>query len=225
MYSQDPRYRPMVRAGALPAASLLAMVLGITAVGFAITGLAAYLTQSIGLPVSGPFSLIFMLISFGLIFAISANRANPSLALTLFYIFTAVEGIFIGPIIAYYARVAGGEIVFNAALTTGVGMAVLGGIVYASSFDFRKLSSFAFAALIGLMIVGVLGMFVHIVHPGTYAWATLAIFSLLVLVDFGRIKAGGDGLTPVEMAISIYLDAINIFIALLEIFGIRTRSD
>ena len=58
-----------------------------------------------------------------------------------------------------------------------------------------------------------------------YSWATLVIFSGLVLIDFARLRAGGDGLTPVQMAVSIYLDAINIFLALLQIFGGRSRSN
>jgi modulator of FtsH protease len=62
-------------------------------------------------------------------------------------------------------------------------------------------------------------------QPGFYAWATLGVFTLLVLVDFSRIRAGGDGLTAVDLAISIYLDAINIFLALLELFGMRSRDD
>ena len=54
---------------------------------------------------------------------------------------------------------------------------------------------------------------------------TLVIFTGLVLIDFARLRAGGDGLTPVLMATSIYLDAINIFLALLQIFGGRRSSD
>ena len=46
-----------------------------------------------------------------------------------------------------------------------------------------------------------------------------------VLIDFARLKAGGDGLTPVQMAVSIYLDAINIFLALLQIFGGRRSNN
>jgi modulator of FtsH protease len=62
-------------------------------------------------------------------------------------------------------------------------------------------------------------MFVHFVSPGLYAWATLAIFSVLLLIDFMRLRDGAQGLSPVQMALSIYLDALNIFIALLQIFG------
>ena len=51
----------------------------------------------------------------------------------------------------------------------------------------------------------------------------LGVFTLLTLVDFSRIRAGGGGATPVELAVAIYLDAINIFLALLELFGSRGR--
>ena len=54
---------------------------------------------------------------------------------------------------------------------------------------------------------------------------TLGVFTLLTLVDFSRIRAGGGGATPVQLAISIYLDAINIFIALLQIFGNRSSRE
>jgi modulator of FtsH protease len=46
-----------------------------------------------------------------------------------------------------------------------------------------------------------------------------------VLVDFSRIRGGGGGATAIELATSIYLDAINIFLALLSIFGGRSRDD
>jgi len=67
--------------------------------------------------------------------------------------------------------------------------------------------------------------FTHLLHPAVYSWLTLAVFTLLVLVDFARIRAGGAGSTAIELATSIYLDAINIFLALLQIFGARSRDD
>jgi len=65
----------------------------------------------------------------------------------------------------------------------------------------------------------VLGIFFHYVSPTFYSWATLAIFSVLIVVDFMRIRNGGDGATAVELALSIYLDGLNVFLALLRIFG------
>ncbi|HEV8022915.1 MAG TPA: Bax inhibitor-1 family protein, partial [Candidatus Lustribacter sp.] len=83
----------------------------------------------------------------------------------------------------------------------------------------------AFGLLLVLVIAGIASLFLHFINPGLYAWATLGIFTLLTLVDFSRIRAGGDGLTAVDLAVSIYLDGLNIFIALLQLFGMRSRDD
>jgi modulator of FtsH protease len=198
----------------------LGQVLGLTGAGFLVTAVTAYLAQ--GFPYGA--SLIAMLVGFGFLIGISATRRNPAISLLLFYAFTACEGIGIGPVVASYARLDGSAVVVDAASTTGLGMLTLAAVVYLTSFDFRKLSGIAFGALIVLVIVGLISAFTHFLHPSVYAWGTLAVFTLLVLVDFARIKAGNSGATSIELATSIYLDAINIFLALLQIFGGRRRD-
>jgi len=199
----------------MPVQSLLGQVLGITAIGFCITALAVYLLRdSIG---TGP-ALIAMIGGLILLFAINGTRANPGLSLGLFYAFAFVEGIGITPIVSYYLHVAP-DAVQNAALTTGMGMLALGAIVYGTGLDLRRFQGILMLALLGLIVVGVISIFVRIISPTTYSWITLAIFTGFTLIDFARIRAGGDGLTPVQMATSIYLDIVNIFLALLQIFG------
>jgi len=205
-------------------ASLLSKVLWITTVGFVFTAVGAYLGPDFlgGIPFLG-----IVIVNFGLIFAIrAASQRSSGLALTLFYAFTLLMGVEVGPLIEAYLHMANGQsVVFEAALTTALGMGVMALIAQVARFDWRKVYSFAFAALIGLVILGVLGMFVHFVSPGLYAWATLAIFSVLLLVDFMRLRDMGAMMgSPVPMALSIYLDALNIFMALLQIFGGGSRQ-
>ena len=199
-------------------ATLLSKVLWITTVGFLFTAFGAYLAPALlgGISYMGLF-----IVTFGLIFAINfATKRSPGLALVLFYAFTLLMGVEVGPLIKAYLHVPGGPgMVFEAALTTAVGMSCMGLIAQVARFDYRKVYNYVFAALIGLVILGVLSMFVHFISPGLYAWATLAIFSVLLLVDFMRLRDGAMGLSPVQMSLSIYLDALNIFIALLQIFG------
>ena len=102
-------------------------------------------------------------------------------------------------------------------------MFALAAIVYATGLDLRRFQGILNIALIGLVLLGIVSIFTRWVHPDVYSWLTLVIFTGYVLIDFARIRAGGDGLSPVMMAISIYLDAINIFLALLQIFGGRRR--
>ena len=208
-------------APAVPARSMLAQVLGITALGLCITALAAWLFQDLAPGVG----LIAMIVGFVLLISINAVRRNEALSLLLFYAFTFCEGIGIAPVIGQYVRAFGPDVVVNAALTTGLGMFALAAIVYATGLDLRRFQGIFMIALLGLVVIGVISIFVKFIHPETYAWLTLAIFSGLVLIDFARLRAGGDGLTPVLMATSIYLDAINIFLALLQIFGGRRSSD
>lgn len=217
---QNSYGRPVVPA--IPTQSLLAQVLGITALGLCVTALAAYLFHGIVAPGMG---LIAMLVGLGLLFAINGTRQNEGLSLLLFYAFTFAEGIGIAPVIGQYLRTAGSDVVVNAAVTTGLGMFALAAIVYATGLDLRRFQGIFMIALLALVVIGIISIFVHFIHPQTYAWITLIIFSGLVLIDFARIRAGGDGLTPVLMATSIYLDAINIFLALLTIFGGRRSND
>lgn len=219
MRFQAPR-RPYY-APAIPVQNLLGQVLGITALGLLITAGSAYLFQNVAFVVGG----IAMLVGFLLLLAINFSRANPALSLILFYAFAFLEGIGIAPVIHNYAVTVGSGVIVEAASTTGLGMLALACIVYATGLDLRRFQGYIFLALIGLVLVGIVSAFTHWVHPATYSWLTLGIFTFLVLIDFARIRAGGDGLTPVQMATQIYLDTINIFLAVLQLLGSRRSDD
>jgi len=199
-------------------ATLLSKVLWITTVGFVFTAIGAYLSPEI----LGGISYMFLfVVSLVMMFAIrAATRRSPALGLVMFYAFTMVMGVEVGPLIKMYLHLANGtQIVFEAAMTTAVGMAVMALIAQMVHFDYRRVANYAIAALFGLIIVGVLSAFFHFVSPGVYAWAGLAIFSVLLLVDFMRLRDTPANSSPVFLALSIYLDALNIFLFLLQIFG------
>jgi modulator of FtsH protease len=215
------RYQQPPQAAVASTPALLGQVLGITGVGFLITALAAYLFRGIS-PLAG---LIAFFVGFALIFVVSAQRRNPAAALLWFYAFTFVEGIGLAPTIMRYVQIDGPSVVVNAAGTTGAGMLVLGAVAFTFSVDWRRFQGIATGLLMALIVIGIASAFLHFLQPGVYAWATLGIFTLITLVDFSRIRAGGGGYSAVDLALSIYLDAINIFIALLQLFGIRSRDD
>jgi modulator of FtsH protease len=209
--------RPYGYAPAIPTQSLLGQVLGITAMGLLITAGAAYFFQG----VSYGAGLIAMLVGFLFLIGINVARNNPALSLGMFYIFALLEGIGIAPTIHYYVATIGTGVVVQAAATTGLGMLALACIVYATGLDLRRFQGYFFLALIGLVLVGIISIFTHWIHPTAYSWLTLAIFTGLVLIDFARIRAGGDGYSPIQLAVQIYLDAINIFLAILQLLGRR----
>ena len=199
-------------------ASLLSKVLAITSLGFLIT--AAGVATA---PVWGTF--VGMIAVFALIFAISAARKKSAgVALGLFLVLTYFMGWEIGPLIHNYMRTMGPAIVFQAAVTTGLGMAAMGCVAYLFNINYRRLTGIATAALLLVVVLGIASIFFHFMQPDTYSWLILGVFTLLTIGDFARIRAGGDGQSAVSLSLSIYLDAINIFLAVLQLLGGRRRN-
>lgn len=211
--------------GAVPqsrtASSLLSQVLVIASLGFFTSAVGVYLAPP---AFAGGVFWICVIATFGLIFAIRATRNNPMVSFSLFLLLALAMGFEISPWINMLLHTGHSNAVFNAALTTAVGMGCLGIGEQIFTFDYRRVGNWAFAALLVLVLAGVLSMFFHFISPSFYSYATLAIFSILVVVDFMRIRQGGDGATPVELALSIYLDGINIFLALTQIFSGGSRD-
>ena len=205
----------MPREEAVP---LLAKVLAITAAGFLVTA-AGVVTA----PVGG--TTIAMIAVFGLVFAIQAVRKkNPAIGLSLFFILAYCMGWFIGPVIHAYIRTIGIGVVYNAAATTGLGMGAMACVAYLFQINYRKLLGYATAALLVLVLAGIASIFFHFMTPDTYSWLTPGVFTALTIGDFARIRAGGDGQPAVSLALSIYLDGINIFLATLQLLGGRRRN-
>lgn len=200
-------------------ASLLAKVLAITSVGFLITA-AGVATAPVWSTLPGIIAV------FALIFAIpAARKANAAVALGLFFLLTYFMGWEIGPLIHRYMRDIGPQIVFQAAAATGLGMAAMGIVAYLFNINYRRVTGIGIAALLLLMLMGLVNIFFHFLQPDTYSWLTLGIFTLLTVGDFARIRAGGDGQSAVSLSLSIYLDAINIFLAVLQLMGGNRRRN
>lgn len=213
--NQYPRVIDVPREGTAP---LLAKVLGITALGFFGT--------AFGVATAPAWSMMPGLIAvFILIFAINGARRREGMALGLFLALSYFMGWEIAPIIHMYVRAFGTGLVFNAALTTGMGMTAMACVAYLFSINYRKLSGIAGAALLALIIVGIASMFLHFMPTTLYSWLALGIFTLLTVADFARIRAGGDGMSATQLAVGIYLDAINIFLILMQLMGGRSRRD
>jgi FtsH-binding integral membrane protein len=199
-------------------APLLAKVLAITSLGFLITAAGVVTAPAWGM-------LPGMIGVFALIFAINfARKANPAIALGLFYLLTYLMGWMIGPLIQHYLITIGPSIVFQAAATTGLGMGCMGIVAYLFNINYRAVTGIATALLLGVLLIGIVSLFFHFLNPDTYSWMILGVFTLLTIGDFARIRAGGDGQSAVSLSLSIYLDAINIFLAVLQLLSGRRRN-
>ena len=201
--------------------SLLDRVLGWLALSLVLTAGGVYGWQALGLHL--PWFLAFI-VMIGLIFGIQAavRSGNTALGAGLFAGFSVAEGMLIAPVVEVYLRTDPAA-VGNAVLGTAAIFVVCAGIVWISNRSFAAWGKW----LLGALVVGIVLMVVSIFFPMTIPHLLLdlflgAVFVGLTIFDFWRVKAqrAGDD-SALLIALSLYLDFINLFLILLRIFGRR----
>jgi FtsH-binding integral membrane protein len=159
---------------------------------------------------------------FGLIFGVQGAVAarRQGLAAGLFSALAVVEGVFIGPIIWTYLRLQP-DVLENALLGTVGVFVVAAAVVWMTGFDFAAWGKW----LLGALLIGiVLSIAAYFLPFDRFLLDVFlgAVFVGLTFFDFWRVKAerAGDN-NALLLALSLYLDFINLFLILLRIFGRR----
>jgi FtsH-binding integral membrane protein len=172
---------------------------------------------------------VVMLAPLGLVFLMGGmvNRLSGSALLAIYIAYSAIMGISLSYIFLIYTATAIGTVFFLSAVVFGI-MAVAG---YTTKTDLTKLGSILFIGLIGIIIAGLVNMFLGS-STMDYIISILGvvIFTGLTAYDMQKLKQmGGTMVHGTEVAqkmalmgaLSLYLDFINLFLLLLRLFGGR----
>ncbi|EHI70240.1 Bax inhibitor-1/YccA family protein [Streptococcus ictaluri] len=155
--------------------------------------------------------------------ASGAARKNTPAALPLFLIYSALNGFTLSFIIVVYAQTT----VFQAFLSSAALFFAMSFIGAKVKKDLSGLRKTLLAALIGIIVASLVNLFLASdMMSYVISLISVLIFSGLIASDNQMIKRVyqstngqvGDG-WAVAMALSLYLDFINLFISLLRIFG------
>ena len=171
--------------------------------------------------------LILILVQLGLAIGIQAliGRIGATIALGLFFIYSASVGLTVGVIVGLYD----GPSVATAFLSAG---AMFGGAAlygYTTKRSLAGIGAFASMAVFGLFAALVVNFFLGSDPLGYIISAIgVVIFTILTAWDVQRISSGQlvQQLGSVEKAavigaLHLYLDFINLFLFLLRLFGNR----
>jgi modulator of FtsH protease len=169
-----------------------------------------------------PWLTFFVLI--GGVMGAQAVRLVPVVNLVALFAFTTLTGVIISPLIAIYTQLNPASILQAGVLTIGI----FGGLtayVVISKKDFSFMRGMVVTGLIVVFLAGVLNLF--IVGSSALAFAiscaALLLFSGFVLYDTSNIIRRYPVNEYVAGALSLYLDAFNIFLALLHILNAGRR--
>ncbi|WDL98682.1 Bax inhibitor-1/YccA family protein [Alicyclobacillus sp. ALC3] len=152
-------------------------------------------------------------------------RRSKGIGMPFVLVFTFVLGMGLYPTIAAYASAIGATLVLEAAAITGASFLVAALVASRSSFDFTFLRGFLFIGLVALVLMGLASLFINFGTTAAlvYTWLGIAIFIGYILFDVNRMVHYGVSEQMVPwMVLSLYLDIVNLFLFILQLFGINT---
>jgi modulator of FtsH protease len=160
----------------------------------------------------------------GGVYGAQAVRHKPGVNLFALFGFTTLTGVVISPLLYIISRTNPASIFQAGVLTVGI----FGGLtayVFISNKDFSFLRGMVTTGLIVIILAGLLNIF--FVGSSAFAFAiaaaTLLLFAGFVLYDTSNIIRRYPTNEYVAGALSLYLDAFNIFLALLRILNSGKR--
>jgi modulator of FtsH protease len=207
-------YAPSIPQTRTP--TLFGQVMGLVALTAGFATLGVFIAREMG----GHLWFLAWLVAIGCLIGLQvANaRGRRGLALGLLFAFGLLIGVSVSATVNYYAA-TDPTAVRQAFGATALFIGGLGTGGYAIRRDLSFLYRIAFFLLLGLIVAGIVLIFVHI--PGAYqAYAIigLAIFALYTVIDFNRLRHAGTN-EAIPLAAGIFLDILNVFLLFLTLFG------
>jgi FtsH-binding integral membrane protein len=191
-------------------------VMGLVALTVGCTALGAY----IGRNLTGGAGIALFIGALACVFGLNraSSRGHEQLAIALLFGLGLLIGMAVGPVLAVYAK-AEPSVLWQAAGATAGFVGALGAYGYATRRDLSSWARTLFFALVGLIVFGIVGLFVAIPNGNIiYSVAGLAIFGAFTIFDFNRLRRANMA-SAVPIAASIFLDIFNIFLFMLRLLG------
>jgi hypothetical protein len=205
--------------------------------GIAITGVVAYATYLLAVSnpafqqilFGSPLRWVIILAPLAMVFFMAAriNHMSVGAAQSTFWIYAALVGLSLSSLFVVYTGESLARIFFITAAMFGA-ISIWG---YTTKKDLSGWGSFLIMGLIGVIIASIVNIFLA---SSALQWAlsvlSVLIFSGLTAYDTQKLKdiyysVQGDALamgrSAIMGALSLYLDFLNIFLALLSLFGNR----
>lgn len=196
---------------------------------FAASMMAGAVGAYVGVPMAGTIAAWFIplfIVEIGLLVGLHFVKHKPGINLAVMFAFVFMTGLMLSPLLSHTLGMSGGgTIVGNAFAMTAV---VFGSMSFYAIKSKRDFTSYTKPLMIALFVIigfSILNMFLgnpmlHVIISGV----VVLLFSVLVIYDTQNIMKGAYE-TPIDGAIALYLDFLNIFTALLHLFGIFGNDD
>jgi modulator of FtsH protease len=154
------------------------------------------------------------------------SRGKPGINLAMLFLFTFLTGVSLVPLLASLIGAGNGAVIGNAFLMTSVLFGALSLFAINSKSDYSHWGKSLFIVLIVVIIASLVNYFLlqspmmHIIITA----GILILFGFFTIYDTQNIANGAYD-SEVDAAVSLYLDFLNMFTAILQLLGIFGGDD
>ncbi|MBN2782890.1 MAG: Bax inhibitor-1/YccA family protein [Campylobacterales bacterium] len=191
---------------------------------FAASMMAGAVGAYVGVPMAGAIHAWFiplMILEIGLLIGLHFVKHKPGINLAVMFGFVFMTGLMLAPLLARTLGMSGGAtIIGNAFAMTSLIFGAMSFYAIKTTRDFTGFGKPLMIAVFVIMAFSIVNIFLGspLLAVGISA-VVVVLFSIMVTYDTQNIIAGNYE-TPIDGAIALYLDFLNIFTALLQLFGI-----
>lgn len=191
---------------------------------FAASMMAGAVGAYIGIPFAATIQSWFIglvILEFALLFGLFAVKHKPGINLVVMFGFVFMTGITLAPLLARTLGMSGGgAIIGNAFAMTSVIFGAMSFFAIKTTKDFTGYGKPLMIALVVVIGFSLVNLFLGSpLMSIIISAAVVFLFSILVVYDTQNIIRGAYE-TPIDGAIALYLDFLNIFTSLLHLLGI-----
>jgi len=222
MREQDYAVNNGVQADQLEISRVLRNTYGLLAITLAFSGVMAFIAQQNHVPYP---NIFVVLIGFYGLFFLTNKLRDSAWGLVSTFALTGFMGYLLGPILNRYLGMQGGaEVVSSAFAMTALVFGGLSAYVLITRKDMSFLGGFITAGFFVLLGATLASMFFQISGLQLAISAGFVLFSsVCILFQTSAIIQGGER-NYIMATISLYVSIYNLFISLLQIFGLMGSS-
>ncbi len=196
---------------------------------FAASMMAGAVGAYVGVPMAASIAAWFIplfIVEIGLLIGLHFVKHKPGINLAVMFAFVFMTGLMLAPLLSHTLGMSGGgTIVGNAFAMTAVVFGAMSFYAIKTKKDFTSYTKPLMIALFVIIGFSILNMFLgNPMLQVMISGVVVLLFSVLVIYDTQNIMKGAYE-TPIDGAIALYLDFLNIFTALLHLFGIFGNDD
>ncbi|WP_367697942.1 Bax inhibitor-1/YccA family protein [Helicobacter pylori] len=168
---------------------------------------------------------VFFIAEIAALFGLMFSKSKPGLNLFMLFAFTSLSGVTLVPLLGMVIAKAGLGAIWQALGMTTIVFGLMSVYALKTKNDLANMGKMLFIALIVVVVCSLINLFLGSpMFQVVIAGASAILFSLYIAYDTQNIvKSMYD--SPIDAAVSLYLDFLNVFISILQIIGIFSDRD